>query len=359
MREYVIREYEAGDEKGINDLFNEIFHEKRSLAEWSWKLRENPLGRTNLVVVAESQGRIVGQYANLPCLFKYQNKELLSASPVDNFVHPEFRGGVKGVQKEMFDLDRVMTNKNNIAFKFGFPNKEAYVVGKRILKYNDLGQISSLFKRLNWGLAVRNKFPRVPSPLMKFVQYVSRQGYRLSIQLKAGDNFKDIRIRSADSFDEKFDLFWDKVKDRYGIMAVRDRKYLAWRFARPGCDYQVYIAEKDGEVYGYIVTGIKRNEGMTVGYIMDLLTIDTPGIDAALITHALHGLISKKVDFVKCWMISDKEAYATLQKFGFCEREDHPPVNAVYFVYNHLEVDETFVKDPKNWYLTMSDSDVF
>jgi len=102
MEEYVVRKYKEGDERGINDLFNEIFNENRSLEEWFWKFKKNPLAEINLIAVAESQGKIIGQYASLPTLFKYKDKVLKASVVVDNLLHPEFRGGIKSMQWEMF-----------------------------------------------------------------------------------------------------------------------------------------------------------------------------------------------------------------------------------------------------------------
>lgn len=359
MEEYIIRKYKDGDEKEINDLFNEIFHETRSLKEWSWKFQNGPLGHVNISFVAESKGKIVGQYANLPLRFKYKEKILRVAFPVDNFVRPEFRGGMKGILKEMFEYQNQFAPENKIVSGFGFPNKEAYIIGKRILKYRDVGKIQVLFRRCNWFLAVKNKFPWFPPPILKLIQSFSSMGFKLLIWMKDRENLKGIEIRAIDSFDERFDLFWDKAKEQYGIIGVRDQRYLNWRYNRPGSKYQIYIAETENEVVGYIVTGVKRNGGMTIGYIIDLLVMNTSGVIATLIREALYGLISQKVDFVLCWVLPNTEAYGTLRKFEFIEREDFPSVNIVYYIFNSEEIDEAFLKEVKNWYLTMGDSDTF
>ena len=43
MENIIIRRYKEGEEKEINDLFNQIFNEKRPIEEWYWKFRDNPL----------------------------------------------------------------------------------------------------------------------------------------------------------------------------------------------------------------------------------------------------------------------------------------------------------------------------
>lgn len=93
MENVIIRRLKEGDEKEINDLFNQIFNEQRSIEEWYWKFRDNPLGYLNLTSVAESGGKILGQYSNLPYFFKYRDMILKFGMVVDNFVHPELGGG--------------------------------------------------------------------------------------------------------------------------------------------------------------------------------------------------------------------------------------------------------------------------
>ena len=96
MEDFMIREYREGDEVEINRLFNEIFCASRSLDEWRWKFIENPIN-VRVIAVAESGGRIVGQYSNVIALFQYFNKVVPITLPADNFVLPRFRGGIKGV----------------------------------------------------------------------------------------------------------------------------------------------------------------------------------------------------------------------------------------------------------------------
>jgi hypothetical protein len=354
---YIIRRYKDGDEVKINKLFNEIFNKNRSMEEWVWKFKKNPLRDINLTVVAEHQGEIIGQYPLLPLLFKYDNTVLKCTTAIDNFIHPSFRGGMKGVQRKMYEYHEEICRKESMSFGFGFPTREHYIFGKRVLKYKDLGQIRVLFRRLNWNLAVKERFPWIPNTFLKIVRSVSSIGFKLLIHLKYRNNLKGIRICEVDSFDERFDAFWDRVKEKYKIIGVRNQKYLNWRYRKPGADYKVIIAEKGKGLNGYIVTDIRREAEEVKGYIVDLLAID--GADSILIKEALLRFISKKVDFVLCWMLPHTVAYALLRRFGFIERSGFPPLNVVYTIYDNEIIDDAFLKDQKNWYLTMADSDTF
>lgn len=357
--ECIIRKYREGDEKEINDLFNEVFDDRRSLEEWRWKFKENPLQDTNFITVAEFRGKIVGQYANLPALFKYQDKVFKVVFPVDNFVHKDFRGGMKGIQGKMHEDQCEVVRNKNICLGLGFPNRDAYVIGKRVLKYKDIGQIPVLFKRLNLRLAAKRRLSWFPGFVLRLIQASSSIGYRLSLGMKNRNPIKGLKIKVIDSFDERFDILWAKVKKQHEIIGVRDRRYLNWRYKKPGKNYEIIVAEKDNEILGHIVTSTKNTEGASEGYIVDMLSTGDERVDSTLINKALFVLASKNVDFVLCWMLPDNKIYDRLKENGFVRRDVFTPVNAVYCIFDPSAVDESFIKDIRNWYLTMADSDVF
>ncbi len=354
---YILRRYQDGDEVKINKLFNEIFNKNRSMEEWYWKFKKNPLHDINLMVVAEHQGEIIGQYPLLPLLFKYDDMVVKCATAVDNFIHPSFRGGIKGVQSKMYDYHKEICRKEGMSFAFGFPTREHYIFGKRILKYSDLGQIRVLFRRLNWNLSVKVRFPWVPDSLLKIIRSISSKGFKILIQLRYHKDLKDMRVFEVDSFDERFDAFWDRVKEKHKVIGMRNRKYLNWRYKKPGADYKFIVAEKGKELNGYIVIEVRRESGEIKGHIVDILAID--GADSALIKEALLRFISMKVDFVLCWILHHTGAYALLREFGFIEKSEFPSINVVYTIYDNEVIDEAFLKDQKGWYLTMADSDTF
>ena len=356
MEDVVIRYYREGDEIEINRLFNEIFAETRSLEEWHWKFKQNPTN-VMMIAVAESAGRIVGQYAEIWKFFQYVNKVVLVTMPVDNFVDPQFRGGMKGVQKAMFEYpDR----RSKGPFGFGFPNKAHYIIGKRMLEYLDVGKMPVLFRRLNWRLAARRRVPRMPFFLLKVIQLVSNIGFRIFVKVSKRHPGSDLHTRTVSSFDERFDALWHRVKNKHKVVCVRDQRFLNWRYSKPGADYRIVIAEKGDELVGYAVIGVKHDAAAIVGYIADLITDDSPGVDVALLRCSILDLLSRKADYALCWMLPDKDVFQSLCDFGFAQHEEaFPSVNIVFQIFPPQAVSEKVLNDPRSWYLTMADSDVF
>lgn len=355
--DYIIRSYEAGDEKEINKLFNDSFGENRLEKEWYWKFFENPYTNMNINTVAEANGKIVGQYANIPLIFKLQQNIIKVVMPVDNVVHPDYRGGFKGIQWGMFELARKMVEKENIALGIGFPNRDAYIIGKRVLKYKDIGKIPVLFRRLNFRAAVRRRFPWLPVFFITVIQLLCSTGFRLMLNKRTIGIRSNVKINAADGFDERFNLLWDKVKGRYGMICVRGQKYLNWRYQKPGKDYKIFIANNT-EIEGYIVISIKGGGEFVEGYIVDMMAVNDE-VYSLLIKRALIEFISMHVDYALCWMIPNSTEYNILRENGFIETEAFQPINAVYLNFDPDNLDESFIKEINNWYITMGDSDVY
>lgn len=359
MDDFIIRMYNDGEENEINSLFNSVFNEKRSLNEWIWKFKENPLSEINLISVAELHGRIVGQYACLPCLFKYGDMVVKVSLVVDNFVLQEFRGGSKGILWKMFRKDCEVSVNENVAYGMGFPNREHYIIGKRFLKYSDFGSIPVLFKSLNWRLPIERRFPWLPPFIINAAGIFSNLGYKQLVKIRDSKKPEVLQVRPVDSFSEKFDAFWEKVKGQYGIIGVRDRRYLDWRYRKPGEKYEIFVSEIAGEMVGYMVLKIRREDKHIVGYIIDILVDKQVEAGSALIKQALLRFLSEKVDYIRCWMMQDKKLYGTLRNYGFVELDVDQTIKGVSLTFDSKNIEAGYIGNSKNWYLTMGDSDVY
>ncbi|MBE7445634.1 MAG: GNAT family N-acetyltransferase [Planctomycetia bacterium] len=93
--------YKDGDQEELNNLFCDVFSQNRSLREWEWKFKESPIDSRPFIILARSESKIVGQYACISLWLKYQDKLVKTLQPVDNFVHNNYRGGVKVIQAKL------------------------------------------------------------------------------------------------------------------------------------------------------------------------------------------------------------------------------------------------------------------
>lgn len=356
MEDFLVREYREGDEAEINRSFNESFGTSRSPDEWRWKFRDGPANAT-VIAVAESGGRIVGQYPNMTALFQYLDRVVPVTLPVDTMVDRRFRGGMNGVLKALYAFQRQLWSR---PMTCGFPTRAHFIAGKRILKYRDLGMMPVLAMRLSFRLAVRNRMPWIPPRLLAAIRWASNFGLRLSIAVRNCRATSAIRTRLVDSFDARIDALWERARTQHGILCVRDRRYLDWRYKKPGASYRIVIAEKGADLVGYAVTGAIDESGATVGHIVDLFAEESPEVLAALVKRSVLDLLSRKVDYALCWMLPDKGAFRALRDIGFAPNEAaFPPVHIAFDIYDPQSVDPQVAGDARNWFLTMGDSDVY
>ncbi len=357
-RAWVVRRYREGDEAELNELFNSVFTGERNLAEWAWKFRKNPLAGVNLIVVAEADGRIVGQYTCLPFLLKCGEQIFRADQPVDNLVRTEFQA--QGIQRGMFEFyDQTVRPAEQMVVGFGFPNRQAYIIGKRSLGYKDLCSLPTLHRRLNWRLAARRRAPWLPAAALEIIRFASAWCYR-SLLSKSAPSAGSLRIERAERFDSGVDRLWEKVRETYGILGVRNERYLNWRYVeKPGNRYHRLIALRGGETVGFAVLKVAPDGDVLVGYIVDLISLPEPEVEDALVCAVLGALCADRVDFALCRFLKEDRVSRALCRYGFSERPDFGPVPVVFKVspYGVSRVDEDALKDISRWHLSMGDSD--
>ena len=215
------------------------------------------------------------------------------------------------------------------------------------------------FKRLNWRLSIEKRFPWLPSFIINTAGKFSDLGYKILISTLNRNRSGALKIRLVDSFDHKFDEFWEKVKGQYGIIGVRDRRYLEWRYRKPGKRHEIFVADIAGEMVGYMVLSVRKEEKHIIGYIMDILVDERVEAGFALVRQALLRFLSDKVDYVRCWMMQDKKLYKTLREHGFVERDGDQTIKGVYLIFDGKNIDDAYIGDSRNWYITMGDSDTY
>lgn len=347
-----IRPYTRGDEEGINRLFNSIFHKSRTLAEWNWKFSNNPasIDPAKWIVIAERDGRMIGHYASLATEMKYGNRVVKAGQPVDTVIDPSAKAGIKLIGKL---YDSHIKHNNGIAlFGFGFPNEAAYMVGKRFLEYKDLGEMVQLFKRLSIRSAFKRRFKRCPDWIINLLRHLTKVFYQFEIFMGGSD--KCIVIRTVDAFDERVNSFWNSIKDRYQIIAIRNMSYLNWRYESKR--YQIFIGERNEEFVGYVVTKVEDRGDARVGYIIDILSKDDK--ISSLLAGCLKFFIEQGIDYILCGLLREDPLVMHLKKIGFKEHMEIKPIQVVVTPLTS-EVDMEYLLNQKNWHLTYGDTDGF
>lgn len=352
--EPTIELYRDGDEAEIDALFEDVFEEAIDPETWAWKFRDAPLDARPLIVLARAGSQIVGQYACVAYPWKYRDKVLKIAQAVDNMIHREYRGGAAGLQVQMFERMEAQFLDQGIALAYGFPNHAAYVFGKRFTKYVDLIEIDNLFKILRWRPVLRKVAGGgLLTPLLDWLGRLMIR-YALARKIKP---LEGIEFTPVESLDPRVDGLWRTVRQRYSICAERDHGFLRWRYCdKPGIRYRFLQAERGSDLVGLIVTRFLDRPDDRVGFIMDCLAVDEPGLVEGLVNRALLSLFRDRVDFVLVRMARQDPSRRVFRKLGFARRKGIWDEQVVHGIYSS-EVEDSFVRDGANWLISFGDCD--
>ena len=238
-RTYVVRPYRDGDEAGLVELFNIVFgtgeagFQPRTIARWRWLYSDNPIGR-QIFVGEDSSGRIISHYGAIPARFQVGDAVHVSAQMIDSMVHPEWR---RGLQKEGPFLKTARSFFDQYAhpelnaIHYGFPNRRAYPIGRRLLRY---------------------------TPFVEPVPVVFRNFHQDADDDAVGrDHADELEVDEVACFGPEMDDLWKRLRPGYRFTVVRDAPYLQWRYDRcPWIPYRRFLLRDpaNGSVRGFFVT---------------------------------------------------------------------------------------------------------
>jgi GNAT superfamily N-acetyltransferase len=368
-----VRTYAKGDEIEILKLMSMSGFERdyqRTVEHWLWKYECNPFG--HIIGVAEHNGRLVGSMGLTIIKLKIGDQVVLGSQAVDLLVHPKFRR--QGIFLSIGRFLQKEVKKKGIVISYVFPNEQSRLGFLKYHGYFDVGNVPRLVKPVNMSKMTsffeENRVVRVLNDnkissgvmriLLQTVFKVSFLVSKLFIHVGRTD-IENLTIRTIELFDDRFDDFWNKVSKEYSISVVRDRRYLNWRyFECPNVKYTVLVAERKGEVSGYVVLRCTNEKSLVVGHIVDLLApLDDKSAIRYIITKAIDHFKEKNVDLIVCWMLKEsssaRHTYKILRSNGFI------PIfgQSMSFIAraSSPKVSSSSVADVTRWYITQGDSD--
>jgi GNAT superfamily N-acetyltransferase len=357
QRQWSIRAYRDGDEREIFELWKlTLLRGEENLEKWlkwwNWRYKENPAG-SGIIWLAEHSGKIVGQYALIPVRMKIGAETILTAHSLDTMTHPAYAH--QGIFTTLANKAYEDAAKRGIKIVHGFPNRYSHPGFINNLDWADVVTRQILIKPFQWRNAIRlkvnNKF------LSAFLALSAASVFnKFVVRTQKAPNIENMEIREVTSFDDRIDTLWDKISPKYQIISVRDRDYLNWRYvSTPDVPYSIYVAEKDKEICGYLVSRIKQWDTTRLGVIFDILA------ESVEVAHCLLSMVgarfeSDQVDTAFCRMIENKILSPALKRSGFLTV---PAIKEVPLGVrsNESGIPQDFLKDPQNWFIQIGDSD--
>ena len=142
-------------------LFSRVFRKDLSSREFDRKYMHTPLGYSYHGLMS-SEDQLVGTYNIIPYWYDCFGVRILFGLSTDMMVAEEHRDGPFNVIK-MVHLVYEALKRDDVGFVFGFPNKNAYQFTRRVLKWDDIGEldfyglpinIAALRPKLSWANSI-------------------------------------------------------------------------------------------------------------------------------------------------------------------------------------------------------------
>jgi hypothetical protein len=293
-----VREASFDDYDQIAQLESRYKLESKPPDEWQHLWTNNPVyqGLTNHWpigwVVEDSNHKVVGYLGNIPLSYEFEGKTLLSATTRAWVVEEPYRGYSILLLDHFFSQNTVdlylTTTLNSQAFDgFRVFEPSPVPVGdwdrSRFWVTNPLGFTGSMLS-------------------FKDVAFSKLLSYPLSIPIsfkgrfarkRLGRNGKSIRVEACTRFDERFDTFWEELKQRRWnvLLGTRTRQILDWHFkhALKRQDAWISCVSEGSRLVAY--AAFYRHDNPSVGLkrmrLADFQTLTDDKLIVPIISHAL------------------------------------------------------------------------
>lgn len=314
-----------------------------------WQYDENPAGHALSTLARErSTGRIIAQFGALPVRLWADGEERLGALGLNVVTDEAFRR--QGLFTALGRAADARMAQAGVSVAFAMPNENSFPGFVRHLGYAHAGDVPFLVRPVNVRRLVSQRL-RIPGAgaLASIAAWPFVRPLPRTPRDESG-----ITIEGVTTFDQEFDLFWQRIRGRERVMVVRDARYLDWRFRQVTLRrYEVLRATSAGRMAGYIVVRTADLLGMRAGMIVDFLVEDERA-GRALLSHALARFANEDVDLVATLMLSHAPEYRLLRQAGLRPL----PRRLLPQPFRLVSRDGAAVRDARNWFFTLGDYDV-
>jgi len=357
--------YRAGDEADILTLNRMEYGPTDILAtpaDFDWRYAQNPAGQAIISVVRDwDSGSVIGFIWIVPLRIRVSGEDWLGATGTNLLIHPDYRG-MSAYVKLMRRFRQAFID-HDISLHYSFISEDAYSRLRPddphvafevplLVRPLDMMKLARAHFNNHWQRSIVGIGGQLATPLLFRVRQLSPAKYSFTLHVLKG-------------FDERFDDFWARVKDKYPVMVIRGRRYLAWRFVEsPGRQYRILVVQVGDEVIGYAVLRCANIREIPTGLIVDLLVEAGPRGEAAgacLMAESLRYFRSENMWLAGGLMLPQTAEYDIMHRAGYlpCPERFAPRLFRFAFRLHGKKAAITPGLSPEHWFVTIADYEAY
>lgn len=312
----------------------------------------NPSGDALIELAVNPENEeLAGQYVVQPQRFRCFGEVMPCVLSFNTLTREAYRG-----QKIFVKLAERTYNRaaeEGYVFVYGCPNQNSYPGFMKKLSFKDIHHFPLYARPLNLSHMVKE---RTGSKILAGFA----KPFGIFFHNRGADEQNIVMLNEANY--KLMDEFWDKIKDKYPIMGVRDAEYIHYRYLNvPRRVYYPYVAVEDGKIVAFAVGRIREVAGFETGMIADFLFV--PGYEQQA-RRVIKVLVKKMKDegasLVGCIVLSHTAEAKILKRCGLYRIPDRmlPQPTPLIFRLLDKNKDEAKLSDIHNWFFTTGDYDV-
>jgi hypothetical protein len=328
--------------------------------DFDWRYNQNPAGQAIVPVIRDECGTVVGSMWIVPLHLRIKGRDRLAAAGTNLVVHPEYRATF-GYPKLLRRFERALRD-HNIPLHFSFVSELA-CRRQRVHAPQTVTTIPLLVKPLDASSLAQTYFTK------GWQRYLVAHAGQFILWFRSRrrpmTSGQKITVQAVDQFDADFDGFWPKVRDKYPVMSVRNRAFLAWRFADiSGRSYCTLVARTHDQMLGYAILRCATIRNIKTGLVMDLLVVDDAlgkAAGACLMAEAETYFRTNEMALAAALMVPFASEHEILRQAGFVGVPSSlSPRRFCFAFFVHDASDKALASlSARDWFVTLADYESF
>ncbi len=357
---YEIRPYEPSDRADFLELYDTVLGEADP-AWFRWKYEDNPYTDHVPMIVAVTDGQLVGTKPCFALELRAGNRRLTAYQPADVMVHPDHRR--QGLYSRTTERLKTHYADREPALFFNFPN-EATLSGSLKHGWEVVEQVPTWYRiqRPDALLDADDRFRAVARGLEPLAASYLRVRDR-TVSRPSGVSVQRYEDVPVDTFVSLADRAVPPT-----FHASRDETFYNWRFDNPRWEYRAYVASRHGSEVAGIITGTQRRGESTITTLTDVVPLSAAPDRIPGLTALLEEILTDRSEDDLLAVSGRVLPSELLGQFGFHDdcsfplsRFSLPTTQVAYPIANEAghewTVADRAITDPTNWTVTFAEQD--